>query len=275
MAGPRWRPGGRNRPRWACSSTLLVAAFRPARLASPTRRAAIGSDRGMDLPANCRGPVNRVDLVSSGSAGFNEQGKAPVPTPIAPAPRTFRSYLSAESSDRSITHRVPSVEPARSGLRAELFPMHDRIAYQGITFDDVLLEPGYADLLPHETDTRSHLTARIDLNIPILSSPMDTVTEAELAIAPGAGGRAGRHPQEHVDRGADRARSTRSSGPRTGSSSTRSRCPPTPPWARPARSCAGTISRACRSRSGASSAASSPAATCGSSSPTTSGSTRS
>ena len=61
--------------------------------------------------------------------------------------------------------------------------MHDRIAYQGITFDDVLLEPGYSDLLPHEADTRTQLTARIGLNIPILSSPMDTVTEAELAIA--------------------------------------------------------------------------------------------
>ena len=61
--------------------------------------------------------------------------------------------------------------------------MHDRIAYQGITFDDVLLEPGYSDLLPHQVDTRSQLTARIGLNIPILSSPMDTVTEAELAIA--------------------------------------------------------------------------------------------
>ena len=61
--------------------------------------------------------------------------------------------------------------------------MHDRIAYQGITFDDVLLEPGYSELLPHQVDTRSQLTARIGLNIPILSSPMDTVTEAELAIA--------------------------------------------------------------------------------------------
>src|SRR6185437_14778696 len=51
------------------------------------------------------------------------------------------------------------------------------------TFDDVLLASGYSDLLPHEADTRSHLTAKIPLNIPILSSPMDTVTEAELAIA--------------------------------------------------------------------------------------------
>ncbi|MDG3007815.1 IMP dehydrogenase [Paludisphaera mucosa] len=61
--------------------------------------------------------------------------------------------------------------------------MHDRIAYQGITFDDVLLEPGYSEYLPREVDVRTNLTTRIALNIPVLSSPMDTVTEAELAIA--------------------------------------------------------------------------------------------
>ncbi len=61
--------------------------------------------------------------------------------------------------------------------------MHERIAYLGITFDDVLLEPGYSELLPHEVDTRSRATSQIALNIPIISSPMDTVTEAELAIA--------------------------------------------------------------------------------------------
>jgi IMP dehydrogenase len=65
----------------------------------------------------------------------------------------------------------------------EAFPVQDRIAYQGITFDDVLLEPGYSELLPKQVDTKTHLTAKIPLNIPILSSPMDTVTEAELAIA--------------------------------------------------------------------------------------------
>jgi IMP dehydrogenase len=61
--------------------------------------------------------------------------------------------------------------------------MHDRITYQGITFDDVLLEPGYSELLPYQVDTKSQMSARIALNIPIVSSPMDTVTEAELAIA--------------------------------------------------------------------------------------------
>src|SRR6476620_8700533 len=61
--------------------------------------------------------------------------------------------------------------------------MHDRIAYQGITFDDVLLEPGYSDIVPRETDVRTQLTRNVKINIPIVSSPMDTVTESELAIA--------------------------------------------------------------------------------------------
>ena len=60
--------------------------------------------------------------------------------------------------------------------------MHDRIVYQGITFDDVLLEPGYSEFLPRDIDVRTRLTARIPLNLPLLSAPMDTVTEAELAI---------------------------------------------------------------------------------------------
>src|SRR5438067_6869709 len=61
--------------------------------------------------------------------------------------------------------------------------MQDRIAYQGITFDDVLLEPGYSDVVPKDTDVRTQLTRNIKINIPIVSSPMDTVTESELAIA--------------------------------------------------------------------------------------------
>ncbi|MDB5313432.1 MAG: guaB [Gemmataceae bacterium] len=61
--------------------------------------------------------------------------------------------------------------------------MHDRIAYQGITFDDVLLEPGYSDVIPRDVDVRTQLTRNVRINIPIVSSPMDTVTESELAIA--------------------------------------------------------------------------------------------
>jgi len=61
--------------------------------------------------------------------------------------------------------------------------MQDRISYKGITFDDVLLEPGYSEVVPKDVDVRTQLTRNIRLNIPILSSPMDTVTESELAIA--------------------------------------------------------------------------------------------
>lgn len=62
--------------------------------------------------------------------------------------------------------------------------MQEKIAqYTGLTFDDVLLEPRYSDVVPSEVSLGTKLTARINLNIPILSSPMDTVTESRMAIA--------------------------------------------------------------------------------------------
>ncbi len=58
-----------------------------------------------------------------------------------------------------------------------------RIAKEALTFDDVLLQPGYSEVLPREVDLSTQLTREITLNIPILSAAMDTVTEARLAIA--------------------------------------------------------------------------------------------
>ncbi len=58
-----------------------------------------------------------------------------------------------------------------------------RIAREALTFDDVLLQPGYSEVLPREVDLSTQLTAGIRLNIPILSAAMDTVTEGRLAIA--------------------------------------------------------------------------------------------
>ncbi|MBP6003061.1 MAG: IMP dehydrogenase [Pyrinomonadaceae bacterium] len=54
---------------------------------------------------------------------------------------------------------------------------------EGLTFDDVLLVPAYSEILPNEVDTRTRFSRNIDLNIPLCSSAMDTVTEASLAIA--------------------------------------------------------------------------------------------
>ena len=58
-----------------------------------------------------------------------------------------------------------------------------RIVKEGLTFDDVLLIPQASDVLPNEVDLRTTLTKGIDLNIPIVSAAMDTVTESRLAIA--------------------------------------------------------------------------------------------
>jgi IMP dehydrogenase len=52
----------------------------------------------------------------------------------------------------------------------------------GLTFDDVLLRPAESSVLPSQADTRTKVTKEIGLNIPILSSAMDTVTEADMAI---------------------------------------------------------------------------------------------
>src|SRR5687768_11382913 len=54
---------------------------------------------------------------------------------------------------------------------------------EGLTFDDVLLQPQRSDVLPNQTDTSTFVTRNVSLNIPVLSAAMDTVTESHLAIA--------------------------------------------------------------------------------------------
>ena len=58
-----------------------------------------------------------------------------------------------------------------------------RIAKEALTFDDVLLVPAHSLVLPHTADLRTRLTHDIQLNIPMVSAAMDTVTGARLAIA--------------------------------------------------------------------------------------------
>ena len=52
-----------------------------------------------------------------------------------------------------------------------------------LTFDDVLLQPGHSEVMPGQTDIRTRIAQDIELNLPIISSAMDTVTESRLAIA--------------------------------------------------------------------------------------------
>src|SRR4028118_576375 len=58
-----------------------------------------------------------------------------------------------------------------------------KIAFEALTYDDVLLLPGYSEVLPRDTDPSAQLTRNIRLKLPFVSAAMDTVTEAEMAIA--------------------------------------------------------------------------------------------
>src|SRR5580704_11335975 len=60
---------------------------------------------------------------------------------------------------------------------------HPKIVQDGITFDDVLLIPARSDFVPSDADTHTRLTRSIEINVPLISAPMDTVTESALAIA--------------------------------------------------------------------------------------------
>src|SRR6201747_620611 len=78
---------------------------------------------------------------------------------------------------------------------------------EGLTFDDVLLEPGPSDVMPGEVNTATKFTREISLNIPIVSAAMDTVTESRLAIALAqAGGIGVLHRNLTVDEQADQVR---------------------------------------------------------------------
>ncbi|GGL82394.1 inosine-5'-monophosphate dehydrogenase [Deinococcus aerolatus] len=80
---------------------------------------------------------------------------------------------------------APTAAPAAPSFAAE--EQQDRFAYkfgqEGITFDDVLLQPRHSTVLPHEVSVEAQLTRRVRLNIPFVSAAMDTVTETGMAVA--------------------------------------------------------------------------------------------
>jgi len=89
---------------------------------------------------------------------------------------------------------------------------HSRIFGKGLTFDDVLLMPAYSDVLPSEVNIHTQLTKNIRLHTPILSSAMDTVTEAQLAIALAREGGIGiLHKNMSIERQAEQVRKVKRS----------------------------------------------------------------
>ena len=77
----------------------------------------------------------------------------------------------------------------------------EKFGKEGLTFDDVLLQPAESSVLPGDVSTATHLTAEITLSAPILSAAMDTVTEARLAIALAREGGHRRDPPQPLRRG--------------------------------------------------------------------------
>ena len=89
---------------------------------------------------------------------------------------------------------------------------NSRIFGKGLTFDDVLLMPAYSEILPSEVNIHSQLTKNIQLHTPILSSAMDTVTEAQLAIALAREGGIGiLHKNMSIERQAEQVRKVKRS----------------------------------------------------------------
>lgn len=88
----------------------------------------------------------------------------------------------------------------------------NKILYQGLTYDDVLLVPNYSEVLPRDVNVTTYLTREIKLNIPIVSAAMDTVTEHELAIAIAAEGGLGFiHKNMSIERQAEEVRKVKRS----------------------------------------------------------------
>src|SRR5215213_5725735 len=117
--------------------------------------------------------------------------------------KSFGSYLLPRLSLHMATIiNAPQEKSPRSG----------KFFGEGLTFDDVLLIPGFSQVLPRDVDISTSLTRSIPLNIPMLSAAMDTVTEASLAIALAREGGLGiLHKNMSIEKQADQVRKVKRS----------------------------------------------------------------
>src|SRR5678815_2125343 len=118
-------------------------------------------------------PGARV-LFGAGGMCSNRPMEHVLPQSSARGPAGHGAPLPSGATGRDAAS-APSGQPDAHG--------HSKIVGEALTFDDVLLLPRASDVLPSQCDTRTRLTRRVQLNIPLVSAAMDTVTESALAIA--------------------------------------------------------------------------------------------
>ena len=201
---------------------------------------------------------------------------APSAAPARPRRRATRPSRPSRRSRRRAARsgrrrRRPDRSPPRRAVTAPdsmgrvTSTPHDPFGFVGLTFDDVLLLPGESDVNPALADTATRASRRIELNVPLLSTPMDTVTESRMAIAMARQGGLGvLHRNLSIEDQAHQVDIVKRSEAGHGQP-TPSPPPRTPPWPRSTRCAGGTGSPGCRwSTPTACSSASSPTATCAS-----------
>src|SRR5450432_650424 len=103
--------------------------------------------------------------------------------PCPPLPNQNGVLFTRANPSPNFPHRLRSVR-SRRFRRIRSFGMASFVesatGREALTFDDVLLRPGHSEVLPSEADLRTKITRDLELNLPILSAAMDTVTEARL-----------------------------------------------------------------------------------------------
>ena len=225
-------------PRTPRASSSAWYTARSARSATTSSRSLGSAPPARRLRARRATARGRADRRRTGPAAghrvtpprrYSAMAARPVGGDPRPGARA-RGYDGGEVSRMSRTDATAMADDGMAAMTSETAGLPPKFAMLGLTFDDVLLLPAESDVVPSAVDTSTQVTRRVRLRVPLVSSPMDTVTESRMAIAMARAGRHRRAAPQPVARRSRPRRSRWSSGPRPAWSPTRSPARPTTRW---------------------------------------------